>query len=1014
MANNEYKNLWLHDEDQLVTILPYTTLDNIKIQQGDTFTNFKSDYQNLQTTVNSNATRINSLSNSVTTLEGKTMKATTSADGLMSKEDKRKLEDMSGDASGYILPHATTQTLGGVKIDNDTITIDEDGVISTSIDSSLLAPATSSTLGVVKVDNDTITVDNTGTISANISNNGGGVSTAVYEDSKNLINPSDIRDFLLYYPEGITLDSSDYPDAGGDFHITVMINNDYSVTVTGYINELPDAQFISQMVLRYGSITSDNMTTSSMYLKGCPANGNSVNGPYIKFLDYYYNETLAIDTGSGVSLPDRDGREMDDYSSSVMIGLPFNEINNNINITYQPMVCYSLNDEYQMPGYLSNMTLTGKVDNLGEAIENILDDLNNMSSISPASEYTLGGIKTGNGMYMDNNNKLNVTTGYKSGINLIRTYYVEPEQTYTFQDTTSNPNISLTATVNKDYSVTVTGYVKSVVSSLNYKYLLKYGLTDSTSGTLVLKGCPTSGSSTGPCIIASSYWNVSSSVYSSSYLKGKDTGNFYYGLNGSSEFYIYLYMPVASVNNNINITYYPMVYPSDYSSRAYEPFYYDNLELYTRIRHPLAADEYNYGVTRLGKNLSYTRNSNGTTAYIKDADSQNKGVLKLGDGLIYNDSTEAVDTYKKITSTGKQIGKWNGKKLYEAAIDIETTTPTETINQTIITDVVDVSYYKITALQDGNIITPNHTLSIDNNNNLNLNMTINAASAPTKIHGLFYYFVKKMPTIVTWSGGTWPQIKEMLDAHYDGIINIYDYWHVGDYRNVNLYNYYNSSIPAEEGICVSGSYSLTLLNQGGKTLAEPYGDAQMSQCAFIVGWPTGLYNVEKSGFRCQWSNSNYDYYSESKLRQYLNKDIPNETSGHNGLLGAFYYHYSNYMGDIKKVFKQFQNICKRGSDTTQVTVDYFAIPSIEEFIPDTGFSYWATQSYYSTNFSYRPFLHPQFSQGVWTRDLNSTDSNSAVFVVTTPTSDGNGGFYGVQNVASKNTDTYAFIPFGVI
>lgn len=42
-------------------------------------------------------------------------KATTSTDGLMSKEDKAKLEGVAPNANNYTLPAATTGALGGVK-----------------------------------------------------------------------------------------------------------------------------------------------------------------------------------------------------------------------------------------------------------------------------------------------------------------------------------------------------------------------------------------------------------------------------------------------------------------------------------------------------------------------------------------------------------------------------------------------------------------------------------------------------------------------------------------------------------------------------------------------------------------------------------------------------------------------------------------------------------------------------------------------------------------------------------
>lgn len=51
----------------------------------------------------------------ITALESKTNKATTETDGLMSKEDKSKLDGISAQANKYVLPVATTEAFGGVK-----------------------------------------------------------------------------------------------------------------------------------------------------------------------------------------------------------------------------------------------------------------------------------------------------------------------------------------------------------------------------------------------------------------------------------------------------------------------------------------------------------------------------------------------------------------------------------------------------------------------------------------------------------------------------------------------------------------------------------------------------------------------------------------------------------------------------------------------------------------------------------------------------------------------------------
>lgn len=51
----------------------------------------------------------------ITALEGKTGEATTGKAGLMSAEDKKKLDGIAANANSYTLPAATKFALGGVK-----------------------------------------------------------------------------------------------------------------------------------------------------------------------------------------------------------------------------------------------------------------------------------------------------------------------------------------------------------------------------------------------------------------------------------------------------------------------------------------------------------------------------------------------------------------------------------------------------------------------------------------------------------------------------------------------------------------------------------------------------------------------------------------------------------------------------------------------------------------------------------------------------------------------------------
>lgn len=53
--------------------------------------------------------------NKITVLESKTVEATTNKAGLLSAEDKKKLDGIAANANNYTLPAATKSALGGVK-----------------------------------------------------------------------------------------------------------------------------------------------------------------------------------------------------------------------------------------------------------------------------------------------------------------------------------------------------------------------------------------------------------------------------------------------------------------------------------------------------------------------------------------------------------------------------------------------------------------------------------------------------------------------------------------------------------------------------------------------------------------------------------------------------------------------------------------------------------------------------------------------------------------------------------
>lgn len=164
----------------------------------------------------------------------------------------------------------------------------------------------------------------------------------------------------------------------------------------------------------------------------------------------------------------------------------------------------------------------------------------------------------------------------------------------------------------------------------------------------------------------------------------------------------------------------------------------------------------------------------------------------------------------------------------------------------------------------------------------------------------YFYFD---PTTVSWSNSTDEEIVKMVNAADKGLINLADYWSVGDERQVTL-----SRIGATEDEPPFAKQTVTfvLMNAGGKTLANPTASGR-SECSFIVGMKNGLAEKRRmdstskiwdSCFRRTWCNSRF------------RNAIPESLRG---------------------IFKQHLNVTADGPSTTTVTsTDYFALPAEKE------------------------------------------------------------------------------------
>ena len=181
--------------------------------------------------------------------------------------------------------------------------------------------------------------------------------------------------------------------------------------------------------------------------------------------------------------------------------------------------------------------------------------------------------------------------------------------------------------------------------------------------------------------------------------------------------------------------------------------------------------------------------------------------------------------------------------------------------------------------------------------------------------GYWYELFARPPVkIVTWADGTDAEIVAMVNAADKGQINLADYWHVGDERQVTL------SAMAATGVGeshVEQTVTFVLMNAGGKTLANATLSGR-TDCSFIVGMKNGL--VEKGYMNS--SDTNSGGWETCARRTWCNSVFRNAIPE-----------------ALRDIFKQHLNITANGSSTTTATsTDYFALPAEKEVFGSTNYA----------------------------------------------------------------------------
>ena len=249
------------------------------------------------------------------------------------------------------------------------------------------------------------------------------------------------------------------------------------------------------------------------------------------------------------------------------------------------------------------------------------------------------------------------------------------------------------------------------------------------------------------------------------------------------------------------------------------------------------------------------------------------------------------------------------------------------------------------------------------------------------------YFVK----IVSWTNGTDEEIANMVAAADAGMINLTDYWAVGDERSVSLSAMSATGVGESH---VAQTVTMVLMNAGGKTIANATPSGRTT-CSFIVGMKNGLANgtTAETGY-INSSDTISGGWESCARRTWCNNVFRNAIPS-----------------ALRDIFKQHLNITSGGSSNTITTsTDYFALPAEKEVFGSVTFANPNVESnltqfeYYKTSANrVKKRGDSGSANGWWERSLYSGSSSYFCNV-----GSGGGAGYGTAST------TYMLAPFGCI
>ena len=235
--------------------------------------------------------------------------------------------------------------------------------------------------------------------------------------------------------------------------------------------------------------------------------------------------------------------------------------------------------------------------------------------------------------------------------------------------------------------------------------------------------------------------------------------------------------------------------------------------------------------------------------------------------------------------------------------------------------------------------------------------------------------------IVTWADGTDAEIVAMVEAADKGLIDLKEYWNVGDARTVML--------SETEGCEWYTSHSrqeaeFVLMNAGGKTLLTPT-ESGRTTCNFIVG----LKDCLKEEDKINREDTNKGGWENSDIREWCNDGFA-----------------QSIPQSLQTIFKNFVNATHTDGKIVEA-VDLFALPSEVEVCGGVRYSAQGEGmqfEFYKNPLNRIKCLGPGGHQASWW-GRSPYSSHSTRFCIV----DSNGNAYGY--IAS---DTYGLAPFGCI